>query len=130
MSFGERCLLREVPLYVCMTFISLTVSMSCVAFKLSFSRRRTSQPGKNVARHHTDVHNHILSSDQHTTVMLCLMGEENFSRFVVLGKSYGSFIITVKPGLSDHPTVQAKAVVKARWSLEPGPTVGAWKNGR
>ena len=30
---------------------------------------------------------------------------------------------TVKPGLSDHPTVQAKAVAKARWSLAPGPTV-------
>ena len=29
----------------------------------------------------------------------------------------------VKPGLSDHPTVQTKTVVKARWSLEPGPTV-------
>ena len=28
-----------------------------------------------------------------------------------------------KPCLSDHPAVQARAVVKARWSLEPGPTV-------
>ena len=33
---------------------------------------------------------------------------------------------TVKPGLSDHPTVQAKAVVKARWSSEPGPTVSVY----
>ena len=33
---------------------------------------------------------------------------------------------TVQPGLSDHPTAQAKAVIKARWSLEPGPTVSVW----
>ena len=37
-------------------------------------------------------------------------------------------------GLSDQPMVQAKSVVKARWSLEPGPqrlckSVGAYKSG-
>ena len=32
---------------------------------------------------------------------------------------------TVKLGLRDHPTVPAKAVVMARWSLKPGSAVSA-----
>ena len=35
---------------------------------------------------------------------------------------------TVQPGLSHHPTVQAKAVVETRWSLEPGP-IHSWHIG-
>ena len=42
---------------------------------------------------------------------------------IVNGYMYMYNVCTVKPCLGDHPTVQAKAVVKSRWSLEPDSTV-------
>ena len=66
-----------------------------------------------------------LSGTVHTSTiglaLVCTNGRFTLSVFV-LTKFYCPKC-TVKPALRDHPTVQAKEAVKARWSLEPGPTV-------
>ena len=46
-----------------------------------------------------------------------------FSNTVAIASPHSVDGSTGEPGLNDHLTVQGKAVVKARWSLEPGPTV-------
>ena len=51
-------------------------------------------------------------------VYMCVWSLSSLPRWACLSLSLRVYS---KPGLCDHPTVQAKVVVKARWSLEPGP---------
>ena len=85
--------------------------------------------------HHQDLNQgpSLVASDALTTELWCSRHPSRdcstFSSFHFLQTSllllllFGRYMYSKTWfNLSDHPTVQAKAVVKARWSLEPGPT--------